>query len=150
MPSFDYQKKIKHKNFWKKKKEKKNCRALLFKMLKLRVLDLFFHWNKCFCYYTESKVPKKVSITRLFSKLPFWKSFLALCKANDAKATIVSVCFHWCGLHEWSWIGMWWLKVAYESNVSRSLQFVELIITSGTYNVSDSMPCTIRPAMCNS
>ncbi len=27
---------------------------------------------------------------------------------------------------------MWWLKVAYESNESRSLQFVELIITSGT------------------
>ncbi len=23
---------------------------------------------------------------RLFSKLPFWKSFLALCMANDAKA----------------------------------------------------------------
>ncbi len=31
--------------------------------------------------------PDKVSITHLFSKLPFWKSFLALCKANDAKAT---------------------------------------------------------------
>ncbi len=27
----------------------------------------------------------------LFYKLPFWKSFLALCKANDAKANIVSV-----------------------------------------------------------
>ncbi len=27
----------------------------------------------------------------LFYKLAFWKSFLALCKANDAKATIVSV-----------------------------------------------------------
>ncbi len=27
----------------------------------------------------------------LFYKLPFWKSFSALCKANDAKATIVSV-----------------------------------------------------------
>ncbi len=37
----------------------------------------------------------KVNITLLFSKLPIWKSFLALCKANDAKATIVSVCFHW-------------------------------------------------------
>ncbi len=58
MPSFDYQKK---NNFWKKKK-KKNCRALLFKMLKLRVLDLFFHWYKCFCYYTESKVPKKGTV----------------------------------------------------------------------------------------
>ncbi len=57
MPSFDYQKK-KKKNFWKKNIIK-NCKALLFKMLKLRVLDLFFHWNKCFCYYTESKVPKK-------------------------------------------------------------------------------------------
>ncbi len=31
-------------------------------MLKLRVLDLFFHWNKCFCYYTESKVPKKGTV----------------------------------------------------------------------------------------
>ncbi len=87
------------------------------------------------------------SITRLFFKLPFWKSFLALCKANDAKATIVSVCVHWCCLHEWSWIGMWWLKVPYEINVSRSLEFVELIITSGTYKVCDSMPCTMRPAM---
>ncbi len=35
--------------------------------------------------------PEKASITRLFSKLPFWKSFLALCKANDAKAIIVFV-----------------------------------------------------------
>ncbi len=31
-------------------------------MLKLRVLDLFFHWNKCFCYYTESKVLKKGTV----------------------------------------------------------------------------------------
>ncbi len=31
-------------------------------MLKLRVLDLSFHWNKCFCYYTESKVPKKGTV----------------------------------------------------------------------------------------
>ncbi len=31
-------------------------------MLKLRVLDLFFHWNKCFCYYKESKVPKKGTV----------------------------------------------------------------------------------------
>ncbi len=31
-------------------------------MLKLRVLDLFFHWNKCLCYYTESKVPKKGTV----------------------------------------------------------------------------------------
>ncbi len=52
MPSFDYQK----KNIWKKK----NCRALLFKMLKLRVLDIFS--LKCFCYYTESKVPKKGTV----------------------------------------------------------------------------------------
>ncbi len=29
--------------------------------------------------------------TFLFYKLPFWKSFLALCKANDAKATIIYV-----------------------------------------------------------
>ncbi len=36
---------------------------------------------------------------------------------------------------------------AYENNASRSLEFVELIITSGTYKVCDSMPCTIRPAM---
>ncbi len=42
---------------------------------------------------------------------------------------------------------MWWLKVAYESNVSLSLEFVELIITSGTYTVCDSMPCIMRPAM---
>ncbi len=35
---------------------KKNGGALLFKMLKW-VLDLFFNWNKCFCCYTESKVP---------------------------------------------------------------------------------------------
>ncbi len=41
-----------------------------------------------------------------------------------------------------SWmIGMWLLKVAYGSNVSRSLQFVELIITSGTYNVCDVVIC---------
>ncbi len=26
------------------------------------VLDLFFHWNKCFCYYTESKVPQKGTV----------------------------------------------------------------------------------------
>ncbi len=32
--------------------------------------------------------PVKISVTRLFYKLPF---FLALCKVNDAKATIVSV-----------------------------------------------------------
>ncbi len=38
MPSFDYQKKIKQKFL-----EEKYCRAILFKMLKLRVLDLFFH-----------------------------------------------------------------------------------------------------------
>ncbi len=31
--------------------------------------------------------------------------------------------------------------------MSRSLEFVELIITSGTYKVCDSMPCTMRPAM---
>ncbi len=61
MPSFDYQKNKTHKNFWKKKK-KKNSRALFFKKLKLRVLELFFHWNKCFCYYTESKVPKKGTV----------------------------------------------------------------------------------------
>ncbi len=61
MPSFEYQKKIKQE-FLEGKKKKKNCRALLFKMLKLRVLDLFFHWNKCFCYYTESKVPKKGTV----------------------------------------------------------------------------------------
>ncbi len=35
----------------------------------------------------------------------------------------------------------------YESNVSRSLEFVELIITSGTYKVCDSTPCIMRPAM---
>ncbi len=34
-------------------------------------------------------------------------------------------------------------NVVVKSNVSRSLQFVELIITSGTYKVCDSM----RPAM---
>ncbi len=56
MSSFDYQKKIKQEFLEEKKK---NFKALLFKMLKLTVLDLFFHWNKCFCYYTESKVPKK-------------------------------------------------------------------------------------------
>ncbi len=38
-----------------------------------------------------TSAPDKVSITRLFYKLLFWKSFSALCKANDAKATIVSV-----------------------------------------------------------
>ncbi len=91
----------------------------------------------------RTSAPDKVSFTRLFYKLPFWKRFLALCKAHDAKATIVTVCFHWCCLHEWSWIGMLWLKVAYESNVSRSLEFVELIITSGSYKVCDSM----RPAI---
>ncbi len=88
--------------------------------------------NTCRYQYQRFVRERQLQITRLFSKLPFWKSFLALCKANDAKATIVSVCIHWCCLHEWSWIGMWWLKVAYESNESRSLQFVELIITSGT------------------
>ncbi len=35
--------------------------------------------------------PDKVSVTRLFYKLTFLKSFLALCEANDAKAIIVSV-----------------------------------------------------------
>ncbi len=35
--------------------------------------------------------PDRVSVTRLFYKLPFWKSLLALCKANNAKATIVPV-----------------------------------------------------------
>ncbi len=54
MPSFDYQKKIIFI-----KKIKKNCMAQLFKMLKLRVLDLFFHWNKCFCYYTEYSTEKR-------------------------------------------------------------------------------------------
>ncbi len=34
-----------------RKKRKENCRALNVE------IDLFFHWNKCFCYYTESKVP---------------------------------------------------------------------------------------------
>ncbi len=28
--------------------------------VEIQSLDLFFHWNKCFCYYSESKVPKKV------------------------------------------------------------------------------------------
>ncbi len=63
-----------------------------------------------------------------------------------AKVIIVSACFHWCCLQvlsEWSWIGMWYLKVAYESNVSRSFEVVEQIIRSGTYKVCDSM----RPAM---
>ncbi len=27
--------------------------------VEIQSLDLFFHWNKCFCYYTESKVPKR-------------------------------------------------------------------------------------------
>ncbi len=57
MPSFDYQKKIKQEFLEEKKYI--NCRALLFKMW---VLDLFFRWNKCFCYYTESKVPKKGTV----------------------------------------------------------------------------------------
>ncbi len=35
--------------------------------------------------------PDEISIMILFSKLPFWKSFFALCKANDANATIVYV-----------------------------------------------------------
>ncbi len=39
----------------------------------------------------RSLAPDKVSVTRFLSKLPFWKSFLPLSKANDAKATIVSV-----------------------------------------------------------
>ncbi len=69
MPSFEYQKKIKQE-FLEGKKKKKNCRALLFKMLKLRVLDLFFHWNKCFCYYTESKVPKKGTGTEFQVPIP--------------------------------------------------------------------------------
>ncbi len=55
MPSFDYQKKY-------NKKIQKLFRALLFKMLKLRVLDLFFHCNTFFCCYTESKVPKKGTV----------------------------------------------------------------------------------------
>ncbi len=38
-------------------------------------------------------------------------------------------------------------KVAYKSNVNRSLEFVELIITSRTYTVCDSMPCIMKPAM---
>ncbi len=70
---------------------------------------------------------------------------LLLSPGKTPKATIA--CFHWCFFHEWSWIGMWWLKVAYESNVSWSLEFVELIITSGTYKVCDTMPWTMRPAM---
>ncbi len=47
-----------------------NCKALLLKMLKLRVLDLFFHWNKCFCCYTESKVPKKGTGTKFQIPIP--------------------------------------------------------------------------------
>ncbi len=39
----------------------------------------------------RTSAPDKVSVTRLFYKLTFWKSFLVLCEANDAKATIVSV-----------------------------------------------------------
>ncbi len=35
--------------------------------------------------------PDKVSVMRLFYKLPFWKSFLALSKANDAKANVTIV-----------------------------------------------------------
>ncbi len=41
MPSFDYQKKIKQEFLEEKKKKK--LLGKLFKMLKLRVLDLFFH-----------------------------------------------------------------------------------------------------------
>ncbi len=37
--SFNYQKKIKHT------RKKNNHRNLLFKMLELRLFDLFFHWN---------------------------------------------------------------------------------------------------------
>ncbi len=54
------EKNITHKNFWKKKK-KKNRRALLFKMLKLRVLDLFFHWN-VFVITQRVKYRKKVPL----------------------------------------------------------------------------------------
>ncbi len=54
------------------------------------------------------------------------------------KLPLSLVCFHWCCLHEWLW--MWYLKVAYESIVSRSYEFVELIIMSGTSKVCDSIP----------
>ncbi len=46
MPSFDYQKKKKH------------C---IVQNVEIESFG-FFHWNKCFCYYTESKVPKKGTV----------------------------------------------------------------------------------------
>ncbi len=49
--------------------------------------------------YQRTSDPDKVSASYFVFKLPFWKSFLALCKANVAKATIVSACFHWRCLH---------------------------------------------------
>ncbi len=80
---------------------------------------------------------RKSKYHALFSKFPFWKRF-----CHSVRLVMLSyhcLCFHWCCLHQWSWIGMWWLKVAYESNLSRLLEFVELIITSETYKICDSM-----------
>ncbi len=48
---------------------KKNCRALLIKMLKLRVLDLFFHLNNLFVITQKVKYRKKVPLGTEFQIL---------------------------------------------------------------------------------
>ncbi len=40
--------------------------------VEIQSLDLFFHWNKCFCYYTESKVPKKVPLGKFQVPVKMW------------------------------------------------------------------------------
>ncbi len=50
--------KIKHNHFWKKKIVGPYCS----KCWNWEFWTYFFHWNECFCYYTASKVPKKVPL----------------------------------------------------------------------------------------
>ncbi len=67
--------------------------ARFISMLDFRQIDSERGINtKASCTDFSSRQCKHVIF--FFFKLPFWKSFLAICKANVAKATIVSACFH--------------------------------------------------------
>ncbi len=52
-----------HAFIWLSEEEKNYCRALLLKMLKLRVLDLFFHRNICFVVTQRVTYRKMVSLS---------------------------------------------------------------------------------------
>ncbi len=61
MPSFDYQKRIKHKKFWKKK-NKKNCRAIV-QNVKIESFGLiFFTEINVFVITQRVKYRKKVPL----------------------------------------------------------------------------------------